>query len=224
MKNDKNKRGNADQKIRVIPLGGLEQIGMNITAFEYGDSIVVVDCGLSFPADDMLGIDLVIPDVSYLVANKDRVKAFMITHGHEDHIGALPYVLKEINVPVFATTLTMGIIEHKLKEHEMEDIVTRHTVQFGDALAGLPGECAADYTRKGCIDGGGRTAGLADNSGTDQFIHSHSPGNSHSSLKYICNYKGICYVSQGKAGNSPQILGIGRPIMTIFAGEDRYNE
>lgn len=134
MKNYRYKQGNPQEKIRVIPLGGLEQIGMNITAFEYGESIVVVDCGLSFPADDMLGIDLVIPDVSYLVANKDRVKAFMITHGHEDHIGALPYVLKEINVPVFATTLTMGIIEHKLKEHQMEDIVTRHTVQFGDLV------------------------------------------------------------------------------------------
>lgn len=135
MKNEmKDKRSCVEEKIRVIPLGGLEQIGMNITAFEYGDSIVVVDCGLSFPEDDMLGIDLVIPDVSYLVANKEKVKAFMITHGHEDHIGALPYVLKEINVPVFATTLTMGIIEHKLKEHEMEDIVTRHTVQFGDLV------------------------------------------------------------------------------------------
>lgn len=134
MKNDRNNIESTVKKVRVIPLGGLEQIGMNITAFEYGESIVVVDCGLSFPADDMLGIDLVIPDVSYLVANKDRVKAFMITHGHEDHIGALPYVLKEINVPVFATTLTMGIIEHKLKEHQMEDVVTRHTVQFGDLV------------------------------------------------------------------------------------------
>lgn len=85
--------------LKIIPLGGLEQIGMNITAFEYEDSIIVVDCGLSFPGDDMLGIDLVIPDVSYLKQNIDRVKGFVITHGHEDHIGALPYVLKEINVP-----------------------------------------------------------------------------------------------------------------------------
>ena len=119
-------------KIKIIPLGGLEQIGMNITAFEYGNTIIVVDCGLSFPADDMLGIDLVIPDITYLLDNKDKVKAFMITHGHEDHIGALPYILKQLNVPVFATTLTMGVIEHKLKEHESLDVVKRQTVLFGD--------------------------------------------------------------------------------------------
>lgn len=121
-------------KVKVIPLGGLEQIGMNITAFEYGDDIIVVDCGLSFPADDMLGIDLVIPDVTYLLDNIDKVKAFMITHGHEDHIGALPYVLKQLNIPIFATTLTMGVIEHKLKEHDLLDTVKRHTVQFGDMV------------------------------------------------------------------------------------------
>ena len=97
-------------------MGGLEQIGMNITAFEYEDSIVVVDCGLAFPEDDMLGIDLVIPDVSYLKDNASKVKGFVITHGHEDHIGALPYVLKEINLPIYTTKLTMGIIENKLKE------------------------------------------------------------------------------------------------------------
>lgn len=105
-----------NEGVKVIPLGGLESIGMNITAFEYGDSIIVVDCGLSFPADDMLGIDLVIPDVTYLENNIDKVKGFVITHGHEDHIGALPYVLKKVNVPIYATKLTMGIIEHKLKE------------------------------------------------------------------------------------------------------------
>lgn len=121
-------------KVKVIPLGGLEQIGMNITAFEYEDTIIVVDCGLSFPADDMLGIDLVIPDITYLLDNKDKVKAFMITHGHEDHIGALPYVLKQLNIPVFATTLTMGVIEHKLKEHDLLDVVKRQTVQFGDVV------------------------------------------------------------------------------------------
>ena len=104
-------------KLRIIPLGGLEQIGMNITAFEYEDSIIVVDCGLAFPEDDMLGIDLVIPDVTYLKENADKVKGFMITHGHEDHIGALPYVLKELPVPIYATKLTMGIIENKLTEH-----------------------------------------------------------------------------------------------------------
>ena len=108
-----------NSKLRIIPLGGLEQIGMNITAFEFEDSIVVVDCGLAFPEDDMLGIDLVIPDVSYLKQNLSKVKGFVITHGHEDHIGALPYVLKEINVPVYSTKLTIGLIENKLKEHNM---------------------------------------------------------------------------------------------------------
>ncbi len=120
--------------LKVIPLGGLEQIGMNITAFEYEDSIVVVDCGLAFPADDMLGIDLVIPDVTYLKDNMDKVKAFVITHGHEDHIGALPYVLKEVNVPVYATRLTMGIIENKLKEHNMTKLVKRKVVRFGQSI------------------------------------------------------------------------------------------
>lgn len=125
---------NNEKAIRIIPLGGLEQIGMNITAFEYGDSIIVVDCGLSFPEDDMLGIDLVIPDVTYLKENISKVKAFMITHGHEDHIGALPYILKEVNVPVFATTLTAGIITKKLKEHKMEDMVNLRTVEFGNTV------------------------------------------------------------------------------------------
>ena len=106
-------------KLKIIPLGGLEQIGMNITAFEYEDSIVVVDCGLSFPEDDMLGIDLVIPDVTYLKENISKVKGFVITHGHEDHIGALPYVLREINVPIYATKLTIGLIDNKLKEHNL---------------------------------------------------------------------------------------------------------
>ena len=108
-----------NKKLRIIPLGGLEQIGMNMTAFEYDDSIIVVDCGLAFPTDDMLGVDLVIPDISYLLENEDRVKGIFITHGHEDHIGALPYVLKELNVPIYATKLTIGIIEHKLAEHNM---------------------------------------------------------------------------------------------------------
>lgn len=120
--------------LKIIPLGGLEQIGMNITAFEYEDSIIVVDCGLSFPGDDMLGIDLVIPDVSYLKQNIDRVKGFVITHGHEDHIGALPYVLKEINVPVYATKLTMGLIENKLKEHVMPKPVKCKVVKYGQSI------------------------------------------------------------------------------------------
>ena len=120
--------------LKVIPLGGLEQIGMNITAFEYEDSIIVVDCGLSFPEDDMLGVDLVIPDITYLKNNIEKVKGFMITHGHEDHIGALPYVLKEINVPIYATKLTMGIIENKLKEHELLGTTKRKVVKFGQSI------------------------------------------------------------------------------------------
>ena len=120
--------------LKIIPLGGLEQIGMNITAFEYEDSIVVVDCGLSFPDDDMLGIDLVIPDVTYLKENADRVKGFVITHGHEDHIGALPYVLREINVPIYATKLTIGIIDHKLGEHNMLNKVKRKVVKYGQHI------------------------------------------------------------------------------------------
>ncbi|MBD5493183.1 MAG: ribonuclease J [Lachnospiraceae bacterium] len=120
--------------LKVIPLGGLEQIGLNITAFEYEDSIIVVDCGLSFPEDEMLGIDLVIPDITYLKDNIDKVKGFMITHGHEDHIGALPYVLKEINVPVYATKLTMGIIENKLKEHDLMNNTKRKVVKFGQSI------------------------------------------------------------------------------------------
>jgi ribonuclease J len=115
-------------------MGGLEQIGMNITAFRYEDSIIVVDCGLSFPDDDMLGIDLVIPDITYLQENIDKVKGFVITHGHEDHIGALPYVLHELNVPVYATRLTMGIIEHKLEEHNLLKKTRRKVVKFGQSI------------------------------------------------------------------------------------------
>ncbi len=127
--------GDAKEKLKIIPLGGLEQIGMNITAFEYGDSIVVVDCGMAFPGDDMLGIDLVIPDITYLKNNFDKVKAFVITHGHEDHIGALPYVLEQINVPVYATKLTMGLIEHKLEERGMLKKTKRKVVRFGQTVS-----------------------------------------------------------------------------------------
>ena len=121
-------------KLKIIPLGGLEQIGMNITAFEYEDSIIVVDCGLAFPEDDMLGIDLVIPDVTYLKNNINKVKGFVITHGHEDHIGALPYVLKEVNVPVYATKLTIGLIENKLKEHGLLRTTKRKTIRHGQSI------------------------------------------------------------------------------------------
>lgn len=126
----KNKK-TSSSNLCVIPLGGLEQIGMNITAFRYEDSIIVVDCGLAFPADDMLGIDLVIPDITYLLENADKVKGMFITHGHEDHIGALPYILKQIKIPIYATRLTMGIIERKLEEHGLLNQVKRKVVKFG---------------------------------------------------------------------------------------------
>ena len=124
----------SNAKLKIIPLGGLEQIGMNITAFEYEDSIIVVDCGLSFPEDDMLGIDLVIPDVTYLKDNYSKVKGFVITHGHEDHIGALPYVLKEVSAPIYGTKLTLGLIDNKLKEHNMLRTVKRKTVKHGQSI------------------------------------------------------------------------------------------
>jgi ribonuclease J len=157
IKNSSRRPKKPTSKLKIIPLGGLEQIGMNITAFEYEDSIVVVDCGLAFPEDDMLGIDLVIPDVTYLKENISKVKGFVITHGHEDHIGALPYILKEVNVPVYSTKLTLGLITNKLKEHNLvrstklkevkhgqvinlgdfsiEFIKTNHSIQDASALA-----------------------------------------------------------------------------------------
>lgn len=125
---------NENAKIKIIPLGGLEQIGMNMTIFEYEDNIIVVDCGLSFPDDDMLGIDLVIPDITYLKENASKVKGFVITHGHEDHIGALPYVLKEVDAPIYATKLTLGIIEGKLKEHGLEKSVKKKVVKHGQSI------------------------------------------------------------------------------------------
>ena len=130
----KKKEMNSGSKLKIIPLGGLEQIGMNITAFEYEDSIIVVDCGLAFPADDMLGIDLVIPDVTYLKDNINKVKGFVITHGHEDHIGGLPYVLREVNAPIYATRLTMGIIDNKLTEHNLLRGTKRKVVKFGQSI------------------------------------------------------------------------------------------
>lgn len=128
------KQDKSGTKVKIIPLGGLEQIGMNITAFEYEDSIIVVDCGLAFPTDDMLGIDLVIPDVTYLEKNIDKVKGFVITHGHEDHIGALPYILQKINVPVYGTKLTIGLIENKLKEHNLMKSTKRKVIKHGQSI------------------------------------------------------------------------------------------
>ena len=121
-------------KLKVIPLGGLQEIGKNITVFEYDNDIIIVDCGLAFPEDDMLGIDLVIPDISYLIKNMDKIRGIVLTHGHEDHIGALPYVLKQLNVPVFGTLLTLGLLENKLKEHGLNKLVTLHTVVPGEKV------------------------------------------------------------------------------------------
>lgn len=123
--------GKQEKQVKIIPLGGLDKIGMNITAIEYNNTIIVIDCGISFPDDDMLGIDKVIPDVTYLIENKEKVKGFVITHGHEDHIGALPYILPQINVPVYATMLTMGLIEHKLKEAKLMKKTKRKVVNQG---------------------------------------------------------------------------------------------
>lgn len=125
----------ANASLKIVPLGGLEQIGMNITAFCYEDSIIVVDCGLKFPDDDMLGVDLVIPDVTFLKDNIDKVKGFVITHGHEDHIGAIPYILKDIKVPVYGTKLTIALIESKLKEHNMMKEVKRKVVKYGQSIS-----------------------------------------------------------------------------------------
>ena len=123
-----------NKKIKIIPLGGLGEIGKNITAFEYEDEIVIIDCGLAFPDEELFGIDLVIPDISYLKKNRKKVKGIFITHGHEDHIGALPYILKELNVPVYGTRLTLGLVETKLVEHEMLNDCTLNVVEQGDTV------------------------------------------------------------------------------------------
>lgn len=127
-------RPKAKDKIKIIPLGGIDEIGKNMTAIEYKDEIIVIDCGLKFPDDEMFGVDAVIPDITYLLKNRDKVKGFFITHGHEDHIGALPYILKQINVPVYATRLTLGLIEVKLREHKLFDIVRLNTVKYRDVV------------------------------------------------------------------------------------------
>ncbi|MHC1747493.1 MAG: ribonuclease J [Cellulosilyticaceae bacterium] len=121
-------------KLRIIPLGGLGEIGKNMTAFEYDNDIIVVDCGLAFPEDEMLGIDLVIPDVTYLTKNIDKVRGIVLTHGHEDHIGALPYVLQELNVPIYGTRLTIGLVENKLREHNLLKTTERNNVRQGETI------------------------------------------------------------------------------------------
>ena len=135
----RSKKSNLDfsfkkSNLKIIALGGLDEIGKNITVFEYEDEIVLVDCGLEFPEDDMLGVDLVIPDVTYLIKNKDKIKGLVITHGHEDHIGAIPYVLKQVNMPIYATKLTAKLIEHKLEEHHIRNQVKVNIVNQGDTV------------------------------------------------------------------------------------------
>jgi len=120
--------------LKIIPLGGIEEIGKNMTAFEYKDEIIVIDCGLAFPDEDLYGIDVVIPDITYLIKNRDKVKGFFITHGHEDHIGSLPYILRQINVPVYGTKLTLGLIEIKLKEHHILNDCNLNIVQPGETI------------------------------------------------------------------------------------------
>lgn len=122
------------ENLKIIPLGGIEEIGKNITVFEYGNDIVLVDCGVAFPEDDMLGIDLVIPDFSYLIKNKEKVRGLVITHGHEDHIGSIAYLLKEINIPIYATKLTIGLIQNKLEEHHLAKTAKLHTVKQGQTI------------------------------------------------------------------------------------------
>lgn len=124
----------AKSKLRIIPLGGLGEIGKNMTLFEYEDEMIIVDCGLAFPEDEMLGIDLVIPDTSYVLKNIHKVKGIILTHGHEDHIGALPYVLQELNIPLYTTRLTMGLIENKLKEHNLLKSTERNVVSQGETI------------------------------------------------------------------------------------------
>lgn len=121
-------------KLKIIPLGGLEQIGMNITVFEYEQDIIVVDCGIAFPTDEMLGIDLVIPDITYLKNNREKVRGIVYTHGHEDHMGATPYVMKEINVPLYGTKLTLGLVENKLREHGILNDVVRNPIKAGQKV------------------------------------------------------------------------------------------
>ena len=126
------KKNNA--KLRVISLGGLNEVGKNITVFEYQDDIIVVDCGLGFPDNEMLGVDLVIPDITYLEKNASKIRGIFLTHGHEDHIGAIPYVLRAINPPIYGTKLTLGIIENKLNEHYLENVPQLICVSPGDTV------------------------------------------------------------------------------------------
>ena len=122
------------KSVKIIPLGGLGEIGKNITAIEYNDEIIVIDCGVSFPDEQMYGVDLVIPDISYLIERKENVKGLFLTHGHEDHIGAIPYIIQQLNMPIYATKLTLGLVKSKLKEHNLLDKAILNPVNSGDTI------------------------------------------------------------------------------------------
>ena len=121
-------------KIRIIPLGGLHEVGKNITVIEYENDMIAVDCGVAFPDEDMLGVDLVIPDITYLEQNQDRLRGIFLTHGHEDHIGALPYALRTVNPPIYGTKLTLGILKNKLQEHSLPWAPDLRTVSAGTTV------------------------------------------------------------------------------------------
>ena len=125
------------EKLKIISLGGLNEIGKNMTVYEYGEDIIVVDVGMGFPDDDMYGIDVVIPDITYLIKNKDRIRGIFLTHGHEDHIGAMPYVMRDIHAPVYATRMTAGLVELKLDEHKLLDKTTIRDLRGGRRDPGL---------------------------------------------------------------------------------------
>lgn len=125
-------RGKKEPGLKVIPIGGLNEIGKNMTLLEYNNQILIIDCGMTFPEDEMYGIDIVIPDFSYVIENRDKLVGMVITHGHEDHIGAIPYLLKNVKLPIYGTRLTLGLVENKLKEHQI--IGDLRTIKAGDKI------------------------------------------------------------------------------------------